>query len=73
MLSPVVAAGAAVDKSSATGRTPLYCAAEKGFVEIVRLLLAAGADKSLTTNQGYWTPLKIAEEKGKTEVVSLLQ
>ena len=40
----LVAAGAAVDKAETDdGCTPLYMAAQDGFVEVVKVLLAAGA------------------------------
>lgn len=38
------------------GRTPLWWAADKGHVEVVKLLLGNGADKYLEDNDGR-TPL----------------
>eukprot|EP00976_Prorocentrum_cordatum_P046214 933482-Prorocentrum_minimum.AAC.1 len=42
--SAVLSAGAAVDTTSSSGYSPLYVAAAGGHVEVVRLLLRAGAD-----------------------------
>jgi len=37
---------------SVGGKTALHCAAEKGYVDVVQLLLDLGADKSLVDNSG---------------------
>ena len=53
------------------GRTTLMRACEKGYVEIVRLLLQAGADTDAADNEGdralFW-----ACEEGHVEIVRLL-
>ena len=46
-------------------------AADGGHVEVMRLLLEAGADKDLANNQGT-TALMMAEVKGQVEVLRLL-
>lgn len=46
------------------GMTPLHLAAEKGYPEIVRLLIDHGADYRKTNEQGQ-TPLEIAQGKKK--------
>eukprot|EP00439_Symbiodinium_sp_Y106_P023855 s1984_g2.t3 len=51
--------------------TPLRLASCNGHVEIVRLLLEAGADKDLADNDGY-TPLISASSRGHVEIARLL-
>jgi ankyrin repeat protein len=46
------------------GRTPLNNAADKGHVEVVRLLLEAGADISIVDFDGR-TPLNNAADQGQ--------
>ena len=53
------------------GCTPLYTASDKGHLEIVRLLVDAGADKDKVTKSGL-TPLYVASQRGHLEVVRLL-
>ena len=45
---------------------------QKGHVDIVKLLLEAGADINAGAS-GTYSPLKIAEKNGHTEVVKLLE
>lgn len=52
------------------GDTPLYIAAERGFVEGVRLLIARGAQ--VEKGGGGKSPLYGASREGRTEVVRLL-
>lgn len=52
--------------------TVLHEAAQKGSLPIVESLLAAGADPNRTDHEGK-TPLAIANEKGFTDLVALLQ
>ena len=56
------------------GGTPLHCAAWKGHVEAVRLLLDAGADvHAKSTNDHYGdTPLHAAAHGNHKDVVALL-
>ena len=51
--------------------TALTWACEKGYLEIVKCLLAAGADKDKADNDGY-TPLLGAAGEGHVEIVRLL-
>ncbi len=52
--------------------TPLMIAARKGYFEIVRMLLALGADKTLKNVKGE-DALEVAENSGKTRVSGLLR
>ena len=68
-----------MDAAANDGRTPLYQAAKNGCVEPLKLLLAAGADRSIkkagdseSETRG-WTPLIVATEEEHEEVVALLQ
>lgn len=58
-------------RNNVSGVTPLGVAAERGHLEIVKLLLGAKADVDATTNDGL-TPLHISSQFGMTEVVSML-
>jgi len=53
------------------GRTPLFVATQKGQLEVVRLLLDAGANVDKADSDG-WTPLQIASQKGHLDIVRVL-
>ena len=53
------------------GRTALYVASRRGYVDIVKGMLAAGANKDKADDHGS-TPLFIAARKGHIEVVNAL-
>jgi ankyrin repeat protein len=55
----------------ADGRTPLHFSAQLGDVELIRMLLARGADPELRDHYGE-TPLKAAERDGATEAARVL-
>jgi Ankyrin repeats (3 copies) len=63
-------AGANPNLVCGEGETALTVAADHGNTEIVRLLLAAGADRNYKTPWG--TAAEIAQRKGHAEIVSLL-
>jgi len=65
--------GAEVDASDkgSVGGTALYASAEKGYVEIAKLLIEHGANVNGRTKEGK-TALMIAAAKGSSELVGLL-
>ena len=62
LIAALLAAGADV-RARAFGRTALHFASKAGFVETVRLLLAAGADANAVDDDGL-TPLWSAMQSG---------
>jgi ankyrin repeat protein len=54
------------------GFTPLMTAAAEGLTDVVRILLAAGADRDIKDEDGD-TALSFAQQNGHTEVVALLE
>lgn len=63
--------GADVNERYRVGRTALYCACNRGFVECTKMLLEANANMDTADNYGY-TPLHMASLNGHTECVKLL-
>ena len=61
-----------MNKSYAHGRTPLYWASSQGHLEVVRALLAAGADVNRSDNYGF-TPLSVALAFNHTQIADLLR
>jgi hypothetical protein len=61
----------AVDERDAAGRTPLMLAVEQGQLDRVRVLLGRGADPNAADQNGV-TPLKLAQQKGFTEIAAAL-
>mmetsp|Transcript_72432 Transcript_72432/g.125573 ORF Transcript_72432/g.125573 Transcript_72432/m.125573 type:complete len:223 (-) Transcript_72432:75-743(-) len=55
-----------------TGRTPLHCAALNGYTEVIKELLALGADKSIKDKYKK-TPLELATKNGHADIVALLE
>jgi ankyrin repeat protein/preprotein translocase subunit SecA len=62
------------NKDTAQSALALYKAAEQGQVDVVKLLLASGADPNMLNNNSLlgYTPLHIAAEQGQLAVVKLL-
>ena len=54
------------------GSTPLHLAAERGIIELARLLLDHGANAEMR-DLANLTPLEVAQEKGHTRFVFFLQ
>lgn len=72
MMNILIHGGANVNQVAKNGATPLFVAAEKGFVEGVTLLLAVpGIELDRALSDGT-TPLHIASQKGHVSVVELL-
>lgn len=54
------------------GCTPLHCAANAGYVNVLRLLIEAGAEKNALSHSRHWTPLMAAVHSKKAEAVQLM-
>lgn len=67
-----MAAGADVNARQHGGWTPLMQAAAHGDLEIVDVLLGAGADPSLTSDEGK-TPAALADENGHPTLAERLR
>ena len=71
--SLLIEAGANKDQGTTDdGSTPLFIAAQKGHLEVVRFLVESGANKDQGTTDDGATPLFIAAQKGHLEVVRFL-
>ena len=53
------------------GNTPLHLACQFGHSDIVKTLMLAGADETITENF-LWTPARVAEAYGHPELLKLL-
>ena len=58
--------------TAVVGKSPVYAAAEKGFIEVVRCLIVCGADVNAARSDGGGTPLQIASHKGYYNVALIL-
>ena len=67
MVSFLLAYGASVDAVDRRGHTALWWSANRGHADVVRVLLAAGADRSIADIEGE-TPLDVA----RTEEIKVL-
>ena len=56
---------------SLSGATPLYVAAQRGHLDVVRTLLEAGADANKASDGGH-SPLYFAAQNGRVDVLSIL-
>ena len=68
----LLAKGAAVNAKTEYGATALSFAADKGHVEVIKILLAAKADPNVKDTFYKATPLQWAISKGHAEIVRLL-
>jgi ankyrin repeat protein len=66
----LLVAGADVDARNDRGMTALHAAAFAGSLDAVKWLIAAGADYEAADNKFGVTPLIVAAEEGRVEVVS---
>ena len=64
--------GADVNAAQGDGMTALHWASERGDEEILELLVEAGADVSVGTRLGAYTPLHLASRRGHHNVVRML-
>ena len=64
--------GGDVDEAQADGRTALHFAADDGNLELVELLVRAGANVDVGTRIGAYTPLHMASGNGHAEVMEAL-
>jgi hypothetical protein len=60
-----------VNSKCISGRPPIFYAAAKGYEDVVRLLLLAGADPSLVDEHGQ-TPISIAKQHGYDKIAKML-
>jgi ankyrin repeat protein len=65
-------AGEDVNAAQGDGMTALHWAARRGEAEMVRMLLAAGANLRATTRLGTYTPLLLASEGGHAAAIEAL-
>ncbi len=70
-LTALLASGVSVNVSDRDGETALMEAADKGQLEVVKLLLRHGADVNAADDEGE-TALMMAADDGYTEVVRVL-
>jgi ankyrin repeat protein len=68
----LLAHGVAVDAINGAGSTALWLASLKGYLPIVQLLVQGGADFERAGNSGR-TPIDVAREEGRAEVVRYLE
>ena len=68
----LIALGADPDVAHGDGMTALHWAAERGDIEIVALLLDAGADIEARTRLGSHTPLHVASRSAQAGAVTAL-
>ncbi len=73
-IQEAIQAGADVNAADRWGDTPLLIASYRGYIEIVKLLLTAGADANVNPGRKIhcFTALMAASENGHTEIVKLL-
>ena len=65
----LLAEGTDVDSLSSKDFTALYLAASRGHIEVVEVLLEAGADPNLPVGENNNTPLHASASQGHTEVM----
>lgn len=68
----VLAAGADVCAADSNGWTPLHHAADKGWLDICKILLSKGANVDAKDNSNGWTPLHRTVDKGLIDICKIL-
>jgi ankyrin repeat protein len=71
MIEMLLSAAADIEALTTRGSTPLHCAAENGFVDIVDKLIAAKANVNAVDNEGD-SPMSLAAWQGENQVVAAL-
>ena len=72
VLRNLLSQGADVNAAQGDGMTALHWAAENGNVEMLEMLLSAGANSEAVTRLGRYTPLHLASKMGvESSVISL--
>ncbi len=59
------------DKKDRKGKSLLHCAVDGGNVEVIKFLLASGADPNIKDSSS-WTPLHLACFNGRLDLIELL-
>ena len=74
LVEVLIAGGADLNKKDmrSQGITPLIFAADRGYLDIVKALLAAGADRSISLTGPTWRAVDCARSNGHTTVVKYL-
>ncbi|KQZ66202.1 MULTISPECIES: ankyrin repeat domain-containing protein [unclassified Lysobacter] len=67
----LIALGADLNWQGEFGFSPLHCAVYRGNSDLVRVLLRAGADWTITDHAGE-TPLELARSCGKLHIADLM-
>ncbi len=70
----LIKAGAEIDIQDLHGNTPLWRAVfeSRGKDKMIRILIAAGADKTIENKSGI-SPVKLAENIGNFDILSILE
>ena len=71
----MIQAGGDVNEQTEDGSTTLHAASANGHVEVVNILIQAGAEVNAQVKEGIfkgWTPLHDASELGHVEVITAL-
>lgn len=71
-LERMLRSGGDVSEAQGDGMTALHWAAERGDVDIARMLIRAGANFSAGTRIGTYTPLHIASRNGHAAIVEAM-
>ena len=72
VVQSLLANGADVNAAQGDGITALHAGAEHGHVDVVRMLITAGAELEATTRIGQYTALHLASRRGHGPVVQAL-
>jgi ankyrin repeat protein len=72
MIQSLIRKGADINYQNSRMNAPLHLAAWKGYVEVVELLLASGAQVNIKTSNYSKMPLHYAAEEGHLDVAKLL-